>query len=826
MTTYTPAYRMTLYASVSPTNPNETTVLTPAASAPHTGSFQVATKQGISGYAPYLGIPRGGGSKVELPESQTSIGEFSVDLYDFRTGTNNAERFVSAFIGDSERANQLVGRKAVIEESLDGGSSWSVFYVGRVYDCVLKDAQTYTMKIRDVAQGLKIPLFDRTTYDDSLISYLAYEMLFPIGFNTRVGTIAADTLFTATITNVANVPATEFGSGYSGQVFTFSVDSDYWYNERNIITPKLTEAAKKFNDVASTGYFESNCVGVMYNVTQGSTKEVTVGELFPKRSTSGLDFLSGFKALARFAYPLSGWVKGDVVQFYFKSRVPEQNARLWLKDVHPVQLWKDILDGKFFGSGSDGTSPFRMPYDSAAMTALLTDAAIQPTGSTFAIEKPTTVNEFIEKHICLPYGLAYGVRQVGTDSVIYPFKTSLPSTLPSYTITDDDVNVEEPLDWTPGRPLTSVTYTFYATEPNFNPTNFQESNGEAFKETPWVTPWYNPDGAYAGGGSLAVDAIGVRFVGFAYELDQGNVQNMANRNLANLVSRFGNGTPEIGMTVRRTGVIASSSVGDWVILDIERLPDANTNRRGGPRLAQVVEKTPMIGGYLMRFLDGGLTSSMATPTINSLALHPSSSQYGVRASVTTTESSSVRVEYAAVAVGASAPAQTSLAWTYARQEPFAVQTKNVDVWNVPTSRSIWLRVRADSPTNATLKLPSAWVVSSTSVTTSGTIAPSGLTITGITQGFATASWTNGSPQAIELLIANPSGSVPTASLAVLESGSTKYVLSGLNEYSSSTFTVGVRHIQPLSAMVTASFNASGTIGQLPSMSFFMVYRSG
>src|SRR5439155_25189 len=91
MTTFNVAYRTTVYVSRG-IDPSETTLLTPIAGAPHSDPFKIATRTGISGFQPYMGLPSGRRGRIDLLSKKTDVGEITFDIIDVRTvvGGGNA----------------------------------------------------------------------------------------------------------------------------------------------------------------------------------------------------------------------------------------------------------------------------------------------------------------------------------------------------------------------------------------------------------------------------------------------------------------------------------------------------------------------------------------------------------------------------------------------------------------------------------------------------------------------------------------------------------------------------------------------------------------
>lgn len=121
MTLLLPVYRATVYAPKS-TDATETTVLTPIAGAPHTDAFKIATAEGVFGFKSYMGMPSGRRGRIDVLSKKTDIGQLGFDVLDQRTtpGGSNAQRWVTAFIGDNRGLVRFVRLKCFVEESLYG----------------------------------------------------------------------------------------------------------------------------------------------------------------------------------------------------------------------------------------------------------------------------------------------------------------------------------------------------------------------------------------------------------------------------------------------------------------------------------------------------------------------------------------------------------------------------------------------------------------------------------------------------------------------------------------------------------------------------------
>jgi hypothetical protein len=163
-----PVYRLTAFQPIT-VDPTEASYLTPIAGAPHADNFMVATSEGILGpdgtttCKPYLGMPTGRRGRIDLMSKKTDTGEISFDLLDARVvpGGLNTTRWVTAFVGTAMQLPQFTRVKVLVEESLDGGITWTPFFTGRVSRLGLKSGSraVMTLTVRDMSADMTFDAF-------------------------------------------------------------------------------------------------------------------------------------------------------------------------------------------------------------------------------------------------------------------------------------------------------------------------------------------------------------------------------------------------------------------------------------------------------------------------------------------------------------------------------------------------------------------------------------------------------------------------------------------------------------------------------------------
>ncbi|HKB54589.1 MAG TPA: hypothetical protein VKD22_11360, partial [Ramlibacter sp.] len=180
------AYRLTVYAT------DDTTALAPIAGAAHSDSFKVASISGVTGFQPYLESLTGRSGRIDPVQLKTDTGSYTVRLMDARVtpGGSNAIRWVTAFLGDANGKPRLFGRKVYIEESEDGGATWSAFFTGRIRTTRLAQSRLWwEFEARDFRDALKADTF--AGRPNSTIACAIRPSLVPTGLEADYGPSAA-----------------------------------------------------------------------------------------------------------------------------------------------------------------------------------------------------------------------------------------------------------------------------------------------------------------------------------------------------------------------------------------------------------------------------------------------------------------------------------------------------------------------------------------------------------------------------------------------------------------------------------------------------------
>jgi hypothetical protein len=803
-----PAYRMTVYAPRS-VDPTEATVLTPAAGAPHSDPFKVITLQGVPGWQPYLGEITGRRGTLDPRTRKTTTGQLRIQVLDPRVtvGGSHASRWGTAFTGDSKERPALLGCKVYVEESLDGGSTWAAFFVGRIREEELGHPLWWTLTCRDFAEDFRqIRIFGGRPH--AAITYAVEPLACPLGLSAAYGQMEATAPFTAT------VKASTHPRGFR-QV---ELDSAAIAQAENLLTAAVLREGYQLLGggvailrqlAAGVGVVRLN-PALRLRVSAPSLgiadKELQVWRIYPGLRTDGhlrmLSLLvsalqkadgSGPATTDPFYTPFDTGTVPDGTAITCSLRVvrprradrageDEGAADLFLSAVHPVAFWRDILDG-YFGrlyqaeddlpSGKSAGDPvWTIPYVAAAFTALLTPASGReaiPT-SFWRLPKEVSALEFIEAAICRPYGLGYRFKPDGTGTPtcrLEPVDLRLPSaallgSIPALTDADLDLAGPWPQWGASAKQAVTDIRVDYWTD-----TVLAAADVAALPETVPAVPAARVLSVrqYAeellmgraidlGREPLRVDAQGIRGAEDPAELEQGIqrdawAERAARRCIDHYRQLFGNGVAALPFRARRTANTTGLWPGDWCTADFSAVPNLSTNQRGGPRLYLILERHEVGPAIEFLALEAGVSSGTTAPTIGTPTQTANDPKHAIDVPVTLNASGDwveLRMAVQDPSYGSAAPADNDASWIPVQ---LVKATGTVTIRNLPSGKRVFRSGRsvAKVSTDGTLrKLPSAWTTPAGYVDTASYAAPSGVTVLPspvLATSVVTASWTPG-----------------------------------------------------------------------------------
>lgn len=847
MTTFTPAYRLTVYAPRSE-DAAEATVIAPIGGAAHADDFQVTTLEGVAGWQPYLGLPEGRRGRLDLKTRRLDQGQLTVRVLDARTGTTNASRWASAFLGDSAGRPRLLGCLVLLEESTDGGTTWADHFTGRIARVALYDDLWLELQLRDTTSELNYEVF--ATRPAASVGYAVDPSVLPLGVTAAYGSLPAITRMGGT-----------WGTSGVLRTITLATGTTGFSRADNLITRALVPGS------IPTGGRDNVPVqpGLRVRFTAGSTANKEA-ELVAVEAKGGSSIGPNFKVSKLYvkvvdasdpyyvALPNSGdTANAATLSFEVRQVTPPSSGattpRIILADVHPVTVWKDLLDGKFSRLSAAGAVTRTFPYDTSAFATLIADTSFPL--ARFVIEQADTLQPWVEKNILLPYGLGMYVDASGQ---VVPLDLRPPQSSPSSaSITDADLVADEALAWEVTREdavnvIRVKTQTDYPVNvaalylgdaiPDFNTALFVSA------ETEWVYP--NLGNADLGERTLTIPAAGLRdfagetlTAGSATQTRAEWVRSQVDAIQLFFQAPYGAGPMYVTLPCRRTAN-TDVQVGGWIVADCDKLPDPGTNLRGGARLLRCVERTEQGVRRLLRCVDAGPGTIATVPTVATPAQEASNTNHGITVAVTlnaSSEAATLWVNATSTSTG-SVPGATDAGWRLVtpvgQTSPLITATGTVTVRNLPSNRRIWVRVRTE--TGSTKKLPSAYAFPAGTgyVATAAYTAPSGLASSTRTTKSATLSWTVGSASLRTVVRRVGAASAVAADAAtpvdyvILPAGTTRYDLVGLDT-GGPWWHCDVYHVDDFGGATAvnnlAAFEATGTAATAPDPAAVLVTRS-
>lgn len=825
-----PAYRATIYAPRG-VDPTETTVLSPIAGASHSDPFQVATVQGLAGFKPYLGWPKGTRGKLDPITKKRTSGTVSLPLQDQRVGSSgsNAVRWATTFLGDSAKRSQLKGCLVRIEEALDWDSvaltgTFVPYFTGRVTKVSLDGPLTITLSLSDLANDFNQPVFLGAPHPSITYAFRASAM--PIGLPYQWANVAPFDWITGTIMgggDAVNLP--RFGS--------IQIDStiDPW---RTVIT-KTMDALR---------YDSSSTLIVMKNLSTGQTS------LYSNKNDSyylGVAPFSGKGPHWRFTNiyqigridgpgALDVPAAGTHVSFYIlPAGAPTPALPMKVQDVHPIQFMMDVADGKFSLSSDSAAVralAARDTSDGGPWVKLLADPSfgtIRPN-----VEGSVKANEVYEKW-CGPVGIGYDFDGAGK---VYPIDLRRSAnTVPVALITDTDLAAGTEPSWDDDQSMALVAVELDYYIDTAVPLGDLTASTDFFPDVPPTMLTSSQAGVIVLGDTTALRDVGDKVqkidckalrVGDG-EFSPSNPTQSATSVMEARLNALGQeilypfaaGGITGKLPLRRPSpALAVIQNGSYFAHQCTKLPDPATNLRGGARLALCLSRDDQSEKSLISFLDLGSATVAPQPAVTSAAL-ASDDPAGIDAvgSVTTTEDS---VEYwtCVTPPGTSVrPDERDARWLLAGSGG----SGTTRLHGFPSGTRVWIRALERPPLERP-GLPSAWAYLGGTgyVDMAGLTVVSAVTVPAPTlfANRADVTWTLGDvKQQVEVYVTV--GGVPgTWTLAmlftVMPAGSTKIRVTNL--VGSTGYAVGVLVRDPRggpSTMATQTFTTTSTLGTAP-----------
>lgn len=864
MTLHMAAYRFTVYAASR--NDAAATVLTPIGGSVHANDFKVTTLPALAGYLPYLLDVEGQHGAIDPLEKSVSTGQMTVRLMDKRIdGGTNLQRWVTAYMGDAEGVNTLLGCKGYLEESLDGGTTWSAFFVGRIEDISLDRANVVRLVLRDFSDELREPVFVGRAHASA--THVVEPLLIPLGLSASYGGVPAAAAMTGSV-------STELFNGFR-RVALSAADVA---RVDNLITGGLASLTRTMPDpryptrlgfvsVAQNIRLRFSCASPAI-----SNKEVEVMAVLPVVKTGGLYFQIAavteiavrevdasdiyYQAFDTSTVPNGTALTGLTIRSVALPRAPARvgafgwpwqqgpsailagsgdplsgAAPMYIGTINPATLFRELLDGYYCTLNLNGSISKAFAYASASFAALTspgtnTNALPQ---SNWRLDRSYTLRDFVQQHICQPYHLAYRMKPNATGPTcelqLVDMRLPNAAALGSVpTITDADVDTSVGLEWSHARAdaKTAVVVRTYledtvsTSELQALPASVPSVVSSLLKQ--YVIEQIPSSGIgriELGTRFLDIDALGIRDVVGNASADAIDATPWLIAQAATVAEQyramFGTGPLYLGFTCRRTANTTTLWPGDWAVVDVDLMIDPATRVRGGARLVQIMERSEKGPRIAFRAIDAGPNASAGSPTVGSAPATGTPATNTATLSITVNAASDpVLVQVNVTDTGTGSVAHNAPGWVYGDR---LTASGTAVVRNLPSGRRIWFRARSEpAQTRRTKALPSAWVTPATTayvdltalgVPTGVGVLPSPI----LTTSTITASWTN-TEDGLTVQAILTTGGVDTV-IRKLPAGSTTLVL---NSYvlSSTTYTFSVRYIDTLQGVGAKGTSSSFT----------------
>jgi len=816
-------------------DPTEAAVLTPAAGAWHSDLFRVSSAHlpGSQGCMPYLGMPKGRRARIDLLNRKIDKGQLVFSLLDKKDGFDNAQRWVTAFVGNARGLPQLNGCRVIALESLDGGLSFRNFFTGRIQNVSLRGKQWVDITVRDFGEELEMEVFANKPHA-SVASYAFQGALAPPRTHFAYAWAAnTEPPFKSTIQENGGFKHVDVGNDRLefralcmqaiAKHFDGFTDGFFFGLGRGqgTITGDKLRARIKRTDTQAEGEFIISLMNVIR--TSDSAQNWTIDAIrISALPTTDLNYM---------AMPPNGTpVEWRVVASQERT---SKDAPIYINDVHPVQLIADLVDGKFGPLKADGTVSRSVPRG-ASFGALLSDQSFLKLRD--IVPEKVKLNKYVEDYVLKTSGLGWTWNALGQLELIdLRLKSDLPGGTP--TVTDDDlVSTRRGEGWDQSRDdaITRIDATFY--KDHNIPVDLGARSGEGFLdvvpslvgsvEIPLIRLDVSGRALDLGEKIYKIDARTFR----AWENDPDYGRAMIQVYLAALKelalavkAPFSSGATRFALACRR-GTAGDRMPGDLILYNISVLPNASTNKRGGTRIGRVLGREEEGNAIRIECIDMGLDVKATEPAVFTLtAVMPDAVDIAVTLNASG-EPVVVDLNLTDATIG-SAPPEADRGWRPAFGYEI-VASGTYRVTGLQMERRVHGRARSLPMGNDfDRKQPSPWLTTGTSFASLiGTLnAPTGLTVSSITKFSAVVSWTLGagsSDYPVEILLNE--GGTPAWTIqhryALLAAGTTRITLLGLAG-PSILHTFGIRHVVPASgaqsAIATTTITTTTTATKAP-----------
>ena len=791
------------------------------------------------GTNPYIAAPPSGdGQEVDLLTGAVRTGAYNVEVVDVATGTDGTGtiRVLTNQLNDSSATTarpHLLSRRAFVEMSTDGGSSWTAWCAGFISNIRQIDAIRYAITVSNTR---RVEQTERVFTWQSKAERDAFPKRGCIFGGPIIGGLGGGTTRTIDSGGWTYLYKATTGTStpVSGDTLALSYSSGAFYplfEQKKVPGPNQNaqwwRSVKPYlkrvsGDASAAGaaftYLQGSEVFAMPDLTAIVTDpatgnqwlgEVRAIDLGPSQAVAAESRLglNDQNLYVKLYAPDTTWPTlpsaNTALRVRVVTRQVSEASPVYIQ-AHPADVAKKLYE------------IINLTVNTAAYNAVV-DALGANLRVTYRVTAAQTMAEFLEQSVFGPFGFAARINTAG--EVEFFLTRVLNYVAPTYTIATNDLVGDEPpaiYDLDEATVVTGYTLTqnVLTAMTNFDSDDtapapdgivsteqtLEYANGDTSTYSTRVVSYTVP--------GMVTDADS--FVPSFTEWSRGVVFEGFNR--------FGRGAVNSEVAVLRTAAAAAAQVGDFVYLNASYYPNRNY-RIGessvGSRVAQVVRREERPEAVVFKLVDAGGFVQPATAATVSLAVSTADprrvAQFTITNAATLNSGSiGVAVEWA---TGASAPTAGKNGNLFTRYAPGAVPTGAVQLPAVKLgATTVHVRVRSEVPGI----FPSAWSGWQT-VTLNAWTAPTGVTVGTLTNETAAVSWSlnTNTTDAVDVYVAPgsvaPSDWTPYR-VNTLPEGTTSTLLTGLS--ASTAYIVGVafrdRVANVAMTPVTATFTSAGT----------------
>ncbi len=756
-----------------------------------------------AGPNPYIAVPPSGeGQTLQPSTGEVQVGGYTVSVIDVETTPGT--RVVTSKLADDEGRQQLMSRRAFIEETENDGGLWTVLVAGYVNGIRLVTALRYDFAIGEsqrVEQTVKV--FERIEPGFERVScIMGGPIIGDFGPYTDHGrpTFAVDSVSGDQVhlewvrgpllpdpIHENTPPIASYNRAHINRV------ADHYLGDKEAsgARPFLGLACRLFNPDTGDSVVSNPPAGLTVE-----TQDFTPLNLPPAGNPGALLGLFDFNGQVCIRWPASAGATPSIGTLFklaiFPRHIDQRNPLHWRG--HPMDLVTGLLT-------------LRGEAYNAASAATVRSELGEGLTIELRLTSEMTLAEALERLVYGPFGVAARTNSAGEREFFTTRRR--PSSAPVSTISADELTTDEGVVWSLEEQsavnLVSFKIQVFSPLPGGEPASADAENpidwlGVSSVTVEAVPPEGSP--AIADAKTVSYELPG-GIVGMATGTPEapGDLDRFVAAIGSDLFDFQARGAITSDLSVRRG--VTTAQVGQEIILNLPHLPTASpdqtpTSQRGTvPRVAVILRRTPTPAGPVLKVQDRGIAPPIELVPTFTIA------QSGVdprrRATVTVTNGGSLALAGCIIRVelATGLPLPTS-GHTVRVLDP-AVDATVFDLPPMKAGDRVWARLRAEK-----LGQPAGPFTAFQSADLQQLSAPSNLQGASV-DGIAELSWTVGEPGlAVEVTFAL--SSTPTVLLGslLLPPGSTECRIqlpSGVAEY---LFSVRHREFLPFESSSTAA----------------------